>query len=238
MSTTIRGVIFDFNGTLCQDSSLHIELFRSYYRMHGKDDSQDNEFFVRNIFGKTNEQIYREQFNPNATEEEIAAFDEMKERLYREECIALGDDFCLAAGAEELLDYLKSRSIPCCLATGSPLSNLEFYERTLALDRWFTIGDNVLYTDGSFPGKPDPAIYRLAADRIGLSPEDCLVFEDATSGVVSAKRAGVRHVVAVVEKGFPEPTVIDGARADSIHHDFTDWRTILAQYGLYSFHEK
>ena len=232
MSTPVRGVIFDFNGTLCHDSHQHAAAFRAYYRLRGRNDLPTDDFLVQNVFGKNNERIYREQFNPHAKTEEIEAFAEKKESLYREECISLGDAFRLTAGAEELLDYLKEKNIPFCLATGSPHSNLEFYEHALSLDRWFRLGENTLYDDGSFPGKPDPAIYRLAASRIDLLPEECIVFEDAPGGILSAKRAGVKHVVAVVEKGFPISNAIDGAEADSVHHDFTDWRAILARYGL------
>ncbi len=231
MSTPIRGIIFDFNGTLCQDSHIHTMVFRSFFRQRGMDDSQNDEFFVRNIFGKTNEQIYREQFNPTPTDEELATFDEEKERLYREACLSLGKDFRLTKGAEEMLNYVKENHIPFCLATGSPRINVEFFEQVLGLDRWFSLSQNILYTDGSFPGKPDPAIYRLSAKKIGLAPSECLVFEDAHSGILAATGAGVKHVVAIVEKGFPSP-VIDGACADSVYHDFTDWRAILSQYSL------
>ncbi len=46
-------------------------------------------------------------------------------------------------------------------------------------------------------GKPDPAIYLHAADMLGVRPEDCLVFEDAQNGVVSAKNAGMNCVALV-----------------------------------------
>lgn len=229
--TPVRGLIFDFNGTLCHDSHLHAEAFRSYYRLCGRTDLPSDEFLARHIFGKTNERIYREQFNPNPTDEELAAFGEKKESLYQEKCLALGDDFRLTDGAEELLDYLKAHGIPYCLATGSPRGNIEFYNRVLGLDRWFALSDNILYGDGSFPGKPDPTIYRLAAARIGLSPEECVVFEDASGGILSAMGAGVKHVVAVYEANQPSP-IADGAVADSLHHDFTDWKSILKTYDL------
>lgn len=46
-------------------------------------------------------------------------------------------------------------------------------------------------------GKPDPAIYLHAAQKLAVRPEDCLVFEDAQNGVVSAKKAGMSCVALV-----------------------------------------
>ena len=55
-------------------------------------------------------------------------------------------------------------------------------------------------------GKPDPEIYRLCASRLGVEPEQCLVFEDSVSGVQAAKAAGCRCVAV------PEACVFDDTR--------------------------
>ena len=60
MSKAIRGVILDFNGTLCHDSHLHATAFRAYYRLRGREDLPSDDFLVRNVFGKNNERIYRD----------------------------------------------------------------------------------------------------------------------------------------------------------------------------------
>ncbi len=65
----------------------------------------------------------------------------------------------------------------------------------------FTLDDSCYY-----PGKPDPACYRMAAERLGADPARCAVFEDSTAGLVAAKGAGM-YGVALVRPGRPAQDV-------------------------------
>src|SRR5699024_12867556 len=64
-------------------------------------------------------------------------------------------------------------------------------------DRWFTT-EEIVYDDGSFPGKPDPTIYQKAAERLWLDSNDFVVIEDATAGVQAANRANIGEVFVMV----------------------------------------
>jgi beta-phosphoglucomutase-like phosphatase (HAD superfamily) len=85
--------------------------------------------------------------------------------------------------------YINSQNISLNKLTKN-LLNLNFYIKHMKLDRWFT-EENTVYDDGTYPGKPAPDIYLMAAKKLGLDPADCLVFEDIVPGVLSAKRAGM-----------------------------------------------
>ncbi len=229
----IKGIIFDFNGTLFFDSQMHILAFRRLFAEYNLPILSDDEI-VHSIFGRTNITIYREQFNPQASMEEAVAFSNKKESLYREIC--LSDPTCmhLVDGAEEMLDELKARKIPFCLATGSPKDNLDFYVEQLGLGRWFD-ASNTVYDDRTFPGKPAPDIYQIAAKKIGLDPSETLVFEDGTSGMLAALRAGVSAIVPIWEGVLPSPldeTVSPVGEDGRIYHDLKNWREILAHYGI------
>ena len=125
---------------------------------------------------------------------------------------------------------VKDNDIPVCMATGAPISNVNFYREQFGIDRWFGDG-KLLYADGSFPGKPAPDIYVMAAKQLGLDPSECVVFEDGTSGIIAAREAGCGGVVAVYDERFELPDSTK-SMVDSIHHDLTDWRSILASYGI------
>ncbi len=226
---SLTGILFDFNGTLLFDNEMHMEAFRRTFREYGKP-APTNEFMIRHIFGRTNETIYKENFDPSASWEDVERFAEKKETLYRGFCLENPDAFHLTDGAEEMLNTLKERNIPFCLATGSGMDNLEFYFRHLRLSTWFT-EKNIVYTDGTYPGKPAPDIYHIAAQRLGLLPSQCLVFEDGTSGILSANRAGAGAVVTVYEASFPSP-LTEETHVGAIFHDFLSWRNILTDYGI------
>ena len=227
--STPKGFIFDFNGTLFFDSRLHIRCFREYALKYGFKVLSD-EYVVANILGKANDLIVRDNYNKDATDEDIAAFNDEKEGFYRELCRRSPEDMHLIKGACELLDFLKENSIPYCIATGSDIDNVNFYLHEMGIDRWFTL-DNIVYCDGSFPCKPSPDIYLRAAKCIGLDPSECVVFEDGTSGMLAAHRAGVKNIIALYEEGLPSP-VTDEFKVFRILHGLEDWRVLLSELGF------
>ncbi len=225
----IKGILFDFNGTLFFDSQYHFEAFQICSDKYGVP-RYSKEFTVKNIFGKSNNEIVRKYFKPDATDEDIKEYTEIKEGLYADICRTSPQRPALVDGAIELLDYLKEHNIPYCMATGSPLKNVNFYFEELGIGKWFSF-DNIVYDNGTFPGKPAPDIYRLAAARLGFDTSECAVFEDGTSGIRSANAAGVGKVIAVWEEEYPCP-ITEQARVDGAYHDFKNWKEMLSLLGL------
>ena len=225
----LKGLLFDFNGTLFFDSQFHIDAFKRYFTERGMEEPTE-EYITQKIFGRNNPTIYAENFNPNATEEEWKSFAEEKEGLYRKLCLENPELMKYTDGVPEMLDYLKANNIPYCLATGSGMDNIEFYMENMGLGRWFST-DNIVYFDGSFKGKPEPDTYLLAAERIGLDASECVVFEDGTSGMMSAKRANAGAIVCVYDHTLPSP-ITDEVTYDVELHDFTSWKEILAGFDI------
>ena len=90
---------------------------------------------------------------------------------------------------------------------------------------------NMVYFDGTFPGKPEPDTYLRAAKKIGLKSEECVVFEDGTNGIISAKRAGAAKVICVYEKSLPSP-ITEEAMPDALYYDFTKWKEIVKDLNI------
>ena len=227
--STVKGILFDFNGTLFFDSDMHIEAFKKYFVEHGKEEPT-KEFIIKNIFGRSNPRIYADNFNPSATQEELDKFAEDKEGLYRSFCLANPECMKYTDGVEEMLNYLKENSIPYCLATGSGMDNVSFYIENMGLGRWFD-ESNIVYFDGSFQGKPEPDTYLLAAEKIGLSANECVIFEDGTSGMIAAQRANAKSIICVYEASLPSP-ITPEVHPDAVYPDFTKWREIFEKLGI------
>lgn len=225
----LKGVLLDFNGTLFYDSDKHIRAFQLFFINRGLE-APDADYIAKMTFGRTNDVIFRDIYKADASDEELAAYDIEKEELYRTACLESPETLKLAKGAEEMLDFLAENGIPFCIATGSGIDNINFYFEYLGIAKWFDI-DRIVYNDGSFKCKPAPDIYIEAAKRIGRSPEECIVFEDGTSGILSANAAGVGAVVAVVSPELESP-VRDGAVADCEVSDFETYKDIFKKYRL------
>jgi beta-phosphoglucomutase-like phosphatase (HAD superfamily) len=112
--------------------------------------------------------------------------------------------FPLKPGAFALLDALREAGVPCAVASSSRVSEIRHRLGAVGVLDFFqavTGGDEVPR------GKPDPAIYLLAASRLDAAPADCIAFEDSENGAKAAQAAGIR-VVVVPDLRHPAPEVL------------------------------
>jgi len=101
-----------------------------------------------------------------------------------------------------VVDWLKrflSWGCQQAVASSAPPENVEALVDELGIRQYF----NALVTPGDLPGKPDPAVFLLAARQLNVSPQYCLVIEDSIPGVEAAKRAKM-HCIAVTTTNPPE----------------------------------
>ena len=191
----MKGVIFDFNGTLYWDSQLHYDAWIEYSKLlRGR--AFTTEEMRDKMFGHTNADIIQYATGKKPTPEMVEKYGKEKEALYRKRCLLDKENFKLAPGAIEFLNFLKEHNIPRTIATMSEWDNVEFYIKEFNLSEWFDI-DKIVYSDGKIPGKPAPDIFLIAAEKLNLPPKDCLVFEDAIAGINATKAAGIGKIIAV-----------------------------------------
>lgn len=221
----MKGIIFDFNGTLFWDSKLHYDAWREYSKILRGYEFTDEEMRDE-MLGHTNRHIIEYALGKKASEEIVQKYALEKEALYRKRCLLNPAEFKLADGVVELLDYLKANNIPMTIATMAGWENVEFYIKEFNLAKWFDI-DKIVYSNGKIPGKPAPDIFLIAAKELGLKPEECVVVEDATAGINAAKSAGIGKIVAVASMESVEfYKKIDGL--SSVIKDFYEFdRSIL-----------
>lgn len=190
-----RGLIFDFNGVLFWDNSLHEEAWRQYStRLRGRPLS-DREMIER-VHGRTNRDIFEYVLGRPVAAEELLRLSEEKEGIYRGLCLDTPDTFHLSPGAVDLLDFLVEQGIPHTIATSSAWPNVAFYLERLELARWFDLS-LLVYDEGRYPGKPAPHIYLEAAGKLGREPAACIVVEDALPGIAAARAAGIGRIIAL-----------------------------------------
>ena len=128
--------------------------------------------------------------------------------------------FPLKSGALPLLEALHAAGIPCAVASSSNIGEIRHrlgHVDVLKYFRCISGGDEVTH------GKPDPALYLLAAARLGVAPEDCIAFEDSENGARAAQAAGVRVVIVPDLKHPPEDVAarahgIIGSLSEAVAH--------------------
>jgi len=215
--------IFDFNGTLFLDSEIHRVVWKRFLADRGHPITDEE--FDKYVYGPGNDVIFRHFFGNSLTPEEVAALSEEKEAAYR--AFVLNDPSLqsLTPGAEEMLDMLKARKVPCAVATASIRSNVDFYMKDLGLERWFDY-DHMFYMNGDIPGKPDPALYLLTMERLGYDPRRTTVVEDSMTGILAAEAAGVGRIIAIDTTMGPD-ALARVRQVDAVVHDFHGFERFL-----------
>jgi beta-phosphoglucomutase-like phosphatase (HAD superfamily) len=197
--SVIKGIIFDFNGTMFQDSDLHETSWIKMIKHYAQGNISEKEI-LKNIHGRTNDEIISTFIANDLSVEKVIALGTEKESYYRKLCIQNKQRLVLTSGLTEILNKIKKIKIPMTIATATTKENVDFYFEQFQLDQWFDY-QHVVYDDGTFPGKPAPDIFVKAADELSVPPDKCLVFEDSYSGIIAASRAGIRMQIAIDNTG-------------------------------------
>ena len=188
------GVIFDMDGVLVDSYRAHLESWRRLARNHGL---RITERQFADTFGQTSRDIIHRLWAGCVDEAEIPAWGAEKEALYRE---ILREDFPEMDGAGDLIAALHAAGLAMAIGSSGPPENVQAVGQCLPHSRHITTtvnGHEVAH------GKPDPEIFLLAAEKMGLAPQICAVIEDAPAGIEAALRAGMT-AIAVTGTAAPD----------------------------------
>jgi beta-phosphoglucomutase family hydrolase len=180
------GAIFDWDGVVVDSSSCHREAWERLGREIGRALPPDH--FER-AFGLKNERIIPEIMGWTEDPEEVERLSLRKEELYRE--AVRRDGLAPLPGVPDFLARLAAAGIPAAVGTSTHRLNVEACIDAVGLRDAFAA---VVTAEDVSEGKPDPQVFLLGAERLGLPPEHCIVFEDAIVGIEAARRGGMKAV--------------------------------------------
>jgi beta-phosphoglucomutase len=187
MANAQRAFIFDMDGTIVDNMGFHTDSWLEFFARRGK--QYDPDAFFRETAGAQGREILRERLGPDIPDDEIAVLAQEKDALYRE---MYGPHREAIEGFESFVDQARERGVALAVATSAPPKNIVFTLDELDLRRHF---DTVVGAADVKQGKPHPDVFLKAAEKLGVEPANCIVFEDAPMGVEAARRAGMRAVV-------------------------------------------
>lgn len=208
----MKGAIFDLDGTVTLTQHLHMQAYAEVLKKFGVPHPPEQDFYFAGIGGNyTFKTIFEKYGVKEFNLEECKA---EKKRIYAE--LLKTAKIERVTGVKEFLEKLRLRGVPYALASGN---RREFIESTLSsagLQDYFPV---IITNHDVKHGKPDPEIFVAAAQKIKRNPADCVVFEDAWSGVSAAKKAGMYCVglATLVPEDF-----LKKAGADIVIKNFLD----------------
>lgn len=186
------GAIFDWDGVVIDSSRHHEESWNRLAREEGL--ALPEGHFLRG-FGMKNEAIIPGILGWTRDDGEIRRLSLRKEVLYRDIIREWGIE--PLPGVRPFLESLAKAGIPRVIGSSTHRLNITASLEILGLAEFFTRQrpcDLIVSAEDVTRGKPDPQVFLLAAERIGVAPGRCVVFEDAPMGVAAALAAGMKAV--------------------------------------------
>jgi len=179
-------VIFDMDGVLVDTYAAHYESWQRMARRDGLDFTRED---FAATFGRTSREIIAHFWGDGRySEAQMAELDDLKEAALRE---IIAADFPAMPGARELLDELHASAVKLAVGSSGPAENVDLVLERLDARRLF---DAIVTADDVTRGKPDPQVFLIAAEKLAIAPQRCVVVEDARQGVEAAKAAGMSCV--------------------------------------------
>ena len=176
------GVIFDVDGVLLDSYQMH---FQCWMALAEEDDIVITESEFRSLFGRRGPEIARQVWGPELPEKQIVSIHRRKQALYRE---SLQRNLPAMDGAVQLIDGLVEAGLVLAVGSSAPPANVEMTLERLGRRQAFSA---IVTGSDVTQGKPDPRVFLLAAQRMGIEPSHCAVIEDAVVGIDAAVTAGM-----------------------------------------------
>jgi beta-phosphoglucomutase family hydrolase len=184
--TEFKAALFDLDGTLVDNNEVHYKAWMKYLADSGIEICDEE--FKKYISGRTNQDAVEHVYKKKMSTEEAEKYYLKKEEIYRQMYEA---DIKSINGLEKLLKELHNNGIILAIATSGIQVNIDFFFKHVPVKQYFR---TVINSSAITKGKPDPEIFLVAAEAIEIPAENCIVFEDSTSGVQAAKSAGMKVV--------------------------------------------
>ncbi len=182
MSDNNKAVIWDMDGVIADTSLYHRQAWQQVLQKRGINYTEED---FRRGFGQRNEEIIKSVLGEETSVNEIKVITKEKEERFRS---LVKPNIKLLPGVIDLLKELSRHEFKLALASSTPMENLILLTGELGIKGYFQV---IVSAEDVNVGKPDPQVFLLAADRLGVKLGDCVVIEDAVTGVTAAKRAGM-----------------------------------------------
>jgi beta-phosphoglucomutase len=182
----LKAVLWDMDGTLVDSEQLHWLAWKEVMDAEGVAVTYQQ---FRDTFGQRNDTIIPLLLGGTAAAETVARISGTKEAAYRR--MVRDGGITVIEGAIDWVKRLGERGWLQAIASAAPRANIDAILEVLDLHRYF---DAAVAAEDVARGKPDPQVFLLAAERLGVAPSRSIVVEDGRAGVEGARRAGMPSI--------------------------------------------
>ncbi|MBN1907342.1 MAG: HAD family phosphatase [Deltaproteobacteria bacterium] len=179
-------LIWDMDGTMVDTRKAHWLAWKQILSAEKYDLTWET--FLK-TFGQRNDTILRSLFGAGLSDAEVVRIGDAKEEAFRE--VLKGKGVKLLPGAGQIIDQAKTKGWPQVVVSSAPRKNINAILKALNLPDTFAA---LVCAEDVINGKPHPEGCLTASQKIGVSPSNCIVLEDAPAGLLAARNAGMACV--------------------------------------------
>ena len=199
----IKAVIFDLDGVLVTTDELHFTAWKALADKLGINDfTKADNVRQRGVSRMASLEVVLEKTDRAFSEEEKLTLAEEKNEIYVRSLSSLSEADVLS-GANEFIDYLKSKGIKTAVGSASKNTPL-ILEKTKLANKFDAVSCGLDTTKS----KPDPEVFLIAAKKLGVAPCDCVVVEDSDAGIEAAKTGGMYAIAVGAAEYNPKADVV------------------------------
>ncbi|OCQ96088.1 hydrolase [Nostoc sp. MBR 210] len=177
----LAAVLFDLDGTIVNTDPIHYQAWQQMFADYNIE--IDEKFYKSRISGRLNPEIVKDIL-PQLSPTEGQKFADDKEALFRE----LASHLQPLSGFTELIAWTETHQLKRALVTNAPRLNVEFVLEVLEIKEAF---HTVILAEDCIAGKPDPAPYQAALNKLKINAQKAIALEDSPSGIRAAVAAGI-----------------------------------------------
>lgn len=186
----LKAVIFDVDGTLIDTEQIQSDAFKQVLREHGHHETALTDHGTVHIPGETTAETWARL---KERHELLLGISELTDRKRQAALSALQTELEALPGVKETIKELSDRQVKLAVASSAQKERLEHILKGLGLLDSF---EAIVSAGDVVNVKPAPDAYLVAAQKLNVKPENCVVVEDTTAGVLAAKAANMK-VIAV-----------------------------------------
>ncbi|MBE9007016.1 HAD-IA family hydrolase [Fortiea sp. LEGE XX443] len=205
----LAAILFDLDGTIVNTDPIHYQAWQQMLSSYSLE--IDETFYKSRISGRLNPEIVKDIL-PQLSAAEGQKFADDKEALFRQ----LASHLQPLSGFAELIAWTEAHQLQRALVTNAPRLNAEFMLEVLGIKEAF---HTVILAEDCTAGKPDPAPYQVALDKLEINAENAIALEDSPSGIRAAVAAGIRTIGIA---STHDPEILQAIGAFMAIPDFTD----------------
>ncbi len=202
-----KGVIFDLDGVIVDTAKFHYEAWRQLANDLGFDISEAQNEQLKGVSRVRSLEKILDWGNVTLTQDQFMEQMGIKNDNYLSYISTMTAKDILP-GVKKVIDFLIEKEVPIALGSASKNAR-SILEKTGLYQSFYAVVDG---NDVS-KAKPDPEVFLIAASKMGVSPENCIVFEDSQAGIEAANNAGMISI------GIGDKEVLK--EGDFIFEDFT-----------------